>query len=631
MFTIAQIEVFTNHLNEIKDDLLLNKKETTDEVWWPTPYYVNPEEYAFQESYDIFNGNCGIALFFLELYRFDQNETHLDLISKMMCRIMKSEAVLKPKYFALYTGIGGVIYTNLKIFEVTGLQKYLDNALRLALSNQNQLGNELLKTDLLSGYAGNLLVFTLLYHHTQNDEVLKSIHVLLNRLVKEARVSKIGLKWDYNQSKKAYDSMAGFSHGASGIAYCLMQLGIYFNASGLLYLAEEALAYEMQYFHAPNKNWLDLRIGNYNLSKPGAHLWQLETFVSDMKGVNAWAHGAAGVGLSRSLAYQIFQKNIYNKQYNDALEKCFSDLENLTRPDFTLVSGYTGMIPFLMVHRNRSGVTEKISKLINGAIRQYQKTNSYSEYLSCGAHDYGLFSGKTGVGYMLIQVLLNDQSDSVAKPTLPKPRKIVNLEERFSEVKIKRQIFSSYYKGTIEKLRKAKISINALYEVENIDKFNHSLSTLIGQLEGNKDGILRSFDLESEILKLWKLHKGYFSYQQQNLYRNKKADEANLKPDSDLMELTLKLNDHVKYYNGHENPNGLLLFCNENGVEEIKIGVFPSSILKLLVDSEMKISKLIEKIVYEYFKQNAEKAKISQKVILQIRLLLKAGFVSCVE
>ncbi|MCX2586235.1 lanthionine synthetase LanC family protein [Pedobacter sp. MR22-3] len=630
MFTTAQIEVFINHLHEIKNDLRLNKKETADEAWWPTPYYINPDEYAFQESYDIFNGNCGIALFFLELYRFDQSETHISLIDKMMSRMMKSEAILKPSFFAFYTGLGGVIYTNLKIYEVTGIQKYLDNALLLTLSNQNQFSTKLLKADLLSGYTGNLLVFTLLYHHSQNEQVLQLIRLLLDRLIQEARVSEMGLKWDYHQSKKAYDSMTGFSHGASGIAYCLMQLSMYFDEPGLLYLAEEALAYEMQYYHAPANNWLDLRMGNYELSKPDAHLWQLETFISDMAGANAWAHGAAGVGLSRSLAYALTQKNIYSKQCNRALEKCLSDLQKKPRPDFTLVSGYTGMIPFLMYNKDRDGIADHICNAIDGAIKQYRKTNSYSEYLSCGADDYGLFSGKAGVGYMLLQLIAGDQSDSVAKPALPKPAKTINLEGRFSTVDIKRKIFSSYFKKTIGKLDLLGVSIGALYEVKNIDEFSEVLSVRISQIEGAHEAIMQSFRLESELLKLWKLHKGYFSYQQRNIYLKKNAESASQKSDSDFIALSLKLNDHVQYFGEDENGNKLLLYSHESGVEEIKIGIFPAIIVKSLINGKMKIGKLIDKITSEYFKPATEKEQINQKIVLQIRLLIKSGFL-CVE
>ncbi len=157
MFTAKQIERLRNQLYKIYDDLCLNFKETDQEIWWPTPFYINPEEYEFRESYDLFNGNCGIVLFFLQLYQFDRNADHLRIINKAMHRILNAEEVLHPKSFALYTGLGGVIYTCIKIYEVTNGGFYKEKALTLTLHHQKQL-TELLKADLLSGYSGNLLL-----------------------------------------------------------------------------------------------------------------------------------------------------------------------------------------------------------------------------------------------------------------------------------------------------------------------------------------------------------------------------------------------------------------------------------------------------------------------------------------
>jgi hypothetical protein len=44
----------------------------------------------------------------------------------------------------------------------------------------------------------------------------------------------------------------------------------------------------------------------------------------------------------------------------------------------------------------------------------------------------------------------------------------------------------------------------------------------------------------------------------------------------------------------------------------------------------MKMGKLIDKITSEYFKPATEKEQINQKIVLQIRLLIKSGFL-CVE
>lgn len=629
MFTTAQINILENYLNEIKDDLLAHKKQTADGVWWPTPYYVNATEYAFEESYDIFNGNCGIALFFLALFRLDRDEAHLLLIDKIMHRILKSEAISKPRFFACYTGLGGVIYTCLKIFELTGKPEYLSSALQLTLTHQKQISEGLIKADLLSGYTGNLLVLTLLYHHSRNEEVLALINLLLDRLITEARVSKTGLKWDYHASKKAYDSMTGFSHGASGIAYVLMQLSQYFSTPGLLYLAEEALAYEMQYFNPPSKNWLDLRIGNYNLSKPDAHLWKLETFISDMTSVNAWAHGAAGVGISRIQAFNHTQKDIYLQQCEVVLERCLNDINQLKRSDFTVVSGYCGMIPFLLKYQKSFGInlTQPILSVFQAAEMECLQTKGYNGYVSCAANDYGLFSGKAGVGYMLLQCLLGDRTDFVTMPGLPLNIQST-LAEQFSEQQIKERIFSTYYKRTIGKIKTVKANVAIDYCRPGIDAFKITLKEQINRLSADKQETMDMYHQESELLEMWKQHKGYFSGQQRSLHLKKEAEIANAKTDNEFTKLSLKLNSHVQYYMDFENNGGLILISDESGIREMQVGLLSNIILKSFSHHTINVDELINRIACEYFEANVSKEMLRNKLMQQMRLMINSGLIS---
>jgi hypothetical protein len=632
MFTEKQTENLKKQLYEIHRELCLNLIEKDEEIWWPTPFYINPDEYEFRESYDLFNGNCGILLFFLSLYKFDGNKAHLKVINKGMHRILNTDAVRKPKFFALYTGLGGVIYTCLKIFEVTGDVFYKEKALNLTLTNCKQLTENLLKVDILSGYTGNLLMLTLLYHHTGNIEIFNMVTSLIDRLILEARISEQGLKWDYSRSKKAYDSMTGFSHGASGIAWVLMQIGGYFSATGLIYLAEEALKYEMQYFQAPAKNWLDLRLGPHRLNKPNVHEWDLQTFLPEMTDVNAWAHGAAGIGLTRQMAFKLTKKKNYAKDCNIILERCLNDLVKFDRTDFTLVSGYTGMIPFLLNSSKVSGISNEteIVFILDQAAELYRKNQSYNTYVSCGIDDYGLLSGKAGIGYIILNILTDKNAGSILNPELPKQTKNLDFEEKYSEYHIKRAIFSRYYKRTLEALKGENSS---LFDVENINDFKIKLQAEISKR--NRREAKENFDLEQSIVDLWAQHKGYFSFEQKYKHLLRMADENLFVTDPDLMKRFFKLSDHVKIYrpDKESSHNVLLLISDENGIREMNIGVFAAMILNEIENSKIIGLDLINSIHRIFFKDNATEnllAELRNKVIQQIRLLIKAGFVEVI-
>lgn len=620
MFTTKQIEKFNRQLYEIYDELCFNFIETDREIWWPTPFYTNLDEYEFKESYDLFNGNCGIVLFFLKLYQFDRNADHLRIVNKAMYRILNSSEVLHPKFFALYTGLGGVVYTCLKIFEVTDDEFYKDKALALMLHNEKEL-TELLKADLLSGYTGNLLLFCLLYHHTNHPKVLSMVSFLIDRLIAEARISEQGLKWDYSRSKKAYDSMTGFSHGASGIAWVLMQVGQYFNATGLIYLAEEALRYEMQYFQESAKNWLDLRLGPHRLNKPDVHEWKLETFLPEMTDVNAWAHGAAGIALSRQMALQITKEKKYEEHCQNALERCLHDLEKLNRTDFTLVSGYCGMIPFLLECK----MDAQVALILGQASALHQKTNSYNTYVSCGIDDYGLLSGKAGIGYIILQILTDQSSAGILAPGLPHNDKKSVFEYEYSEIQIKKLIFSNYYTRTLNKLQHF-----SAFESKDIDGFKIKLQSEILQIQN--DEIAASFNLESALVDLWKKHKGYFSFEQKHKYWLKRVEENLKLCDQVLTDKNLRLSDRVKLYRPLKRiENGLLLFLSdENGVKEINVGLFTALILNAIEKEKMKGEELVKLLHATLFGDTPNEKSLMQladKVVQQTRLLIEAGFI----
>jgi len=624
MFTAKQNKNLEKQLYEIYGDLCFNLRETDQEIWWPTPFYINPDEYEFRESYDLFNGNCGIILFFLALYKFDGNIDHLRIVNKGMHRILNANEVLNPKFFALCTGLGGVVYTCIKVFEVTGDIFYKEKALELTLKNQLQLTTGLLKTDLLSGYSGNLLMLTLLYHHTNHPEVLNKVSSLIDRLIAEARISEQGLKWDYSSSKKAYDSMTGFSHGASGIAWVLMQVGQYFKAAGLIYLAEEALKYEMQYYHAPAKNWLDLRLGPHRLNKPDLHQWKLETFLPEMTDVNAWAHGAAGIGIAREMAFNLTKKKNYEVDCQNILDRCLSDLKKFNRTDFTLVSGYCGMIPLLLKHNMKS----QILFILNKAAELHQKTKSYNTYVSCGIDDYGLLSGKAGIGYVILNLLSNKNADSILAPKLPKGSGEHFFKDKYNKNQVKKSVFSKYFARTLEKLDAVDFTFS---DAESIHDFKTRLKLEVSKTNGL--GIQNVFDLESRLVDLWKRHKGYFSFEQKHKYLHKITSESLMITDQALMKKSFRLSGHVEIYQYNKDLNIHLLISEGNGIKELKVGVFAAMILNAIEKEKMKGVELVKSLQFILFGENPiEKflVELEDKVVQQIRLLIKAGFIKIV-
>ena len=549
-FTSLQLKRIHEQLEQVKSDLLSSSNRDDIGVYWQSPYYESAAQFSFKTTVDIFNGNSGIALFYIGVFELSGNREDLKMAEDIMDKVLQSEDVLSPRSFGFYTGLTGVAYVCIKLYELNKEEKYLQRACRLMLDNKENIVNNTAKADLLSGYCGSLLVMTLLYHHLKTKNLLVVVHQLINRVINEARISEIGLKWDYNQSKSAFDSLTGFSHGASGIAYCLMQVGNYFKNDGLIYLAEQTLAYEMQYFYAESGNWLDLRLGKYRLSLPNIHQWDLNIFLPEMKKVNSWAHGAGGVGLARLYAWQLTGKDLYLQQCQLVIERCLKDLEKLDRTDFTLCSGYTGLLLFLsefssLIEKDYSWLFVSVT---DQAKSQYENKRSYNTYISANQFDYGLLSGKAGVGYMLL-LLLNQETSNAVYPVLPQSEKLPTAMASHSKSAIQRRIFSTHYAKTIHYLDSFVPDFMQELQAENINEFEQKVYQKIsGSQELEDSGIAEVFDFENKMAIRWKLHKGYLCYQKKNDFILDKAKQLSLATDEELCGLSFKLYDHVNFY-----------------------------------------------------------------------------------
>lgn len=643
LFPPVQIEKINKQLQQLNADLLSAAIKDDTGLHWPSPYYESNGQFSFKTTMDIFNGSSGIALYFMALFEYSGKQENLKIAEDIVNRALKSAEVLEARSFGFYTGITGVIYTCIRLYELNRKKKYLKAASSLAKTNQENMVNRTVKADFLSGYSGSLFVITLLYHHVQSDTILTMIQQMVNRLIQEARISETGLKWDYDRSKSSFDSLAGFSHGASGIAYSMMQVGNYFKNEGLIYLAEQALQYEMQYFNLESDNWLDLRLGSYRLGLADAYKWDLNLFLPEMKDVNSWAHGAAGIGLARLYAWQISGNKTYLEQCKTALNRCMADLKKMDRTDFSLCSGYSGMLPFLLKFHQLSSedLSLELYTLIELANDQYEQKGSYNTYISANSFDYGLLSGKAGIGYMLLQ-LLNPEMNSVVYPVLPSNKANLNVNIGLSKRAIQHRIFFQYYPKTIQLLNIPDPDFIETLPAENLPEFEEALDQKINDLSALKGWKIKEvFDFEREMTRCWKVHKGYLCYAKKNEFIKSQNQQLPLIPDEELMRFEVKLADHVTFYlisstlrqvmELKATDQAALFVLEENGLNIIYIGQLPAIVISHLGKMDIDGNQLIDLILNKFLKKvpsDMEYESLKQRVILQIRSLIRTGIIS---
>ncbi|MFU1855627.1 lanthionine synthetase LanC family protein [Sphingobacterium sp. NGMCC 1.201703] len=644
LFHNLQRQRLNEHLEQVTQDILQACHQHEKGLYWLSPYYTSATTYDFKVTTDLFQGNSGIALFFLARYAYSGSQADLHIAQRTMDFVTDHLAQNSPQAFGLFTGLSGVIYTYIRLFELGSDPQYLDRAHALALTYQDQLVRQTIKADLLSGYSGSLFVFTLLQHYRPEPALIQLIQQLIDRLVQEARPSEKGLKWDYNQSKSAYDSLTGFSHGASGIAYMLLQVAEYFDNKALLYLAEEALLYEMQYFHADFDNWLDLRLGSHRLQSANVQQWELKNFLPHIQELNSWAHGAAGIGLARLAAWRATGKAAYLDQCRSIAKKCSADILRGDRQDYTVCSGYTGLLSYMLhyPHTTQEYSGELFLHVIDKAQQQYQTTGSYNSYISAGREDYGLLSGAAGIGYSILQ-LLNDRMSTVLCPRLPAAPKSAQQAFQLSLSELQRGLLEKYYPMTLQQLEEQPAMRKILDQVNGINDFENSLNELLLQA-GQAPKLWAVFALEQARNKKWKKHKGHLCYSRKNAYIKSKIQQLARSNVSDLAEHYFVLADHVSLYLLNEDLRkvlalnadrlAVLFIADEWGVSSTYIGMISTLLVQEVEDSPLIGSELNDRVSNKLRsrigKQN-DYSSLQAHISAQIRLLFESGILITTE
>lgn len=105
--------------------------------------------------------------------------------------------------------------------------------------------------------------------------------------MQEAEIQPRGIGWPKKEIQEP--ALAGFSHGAAGVAAALLALHQIQPDARYLAAAQNAFAYERSLFSEEAQNWPDLRQPTDEREKE----IEVERFML------AWCHGAPGVGLGR--------------------------------------------------------------------------------------------------------------------------------------------------------------------------------------------------------------------------------------------------------------------------------------------------------------------------------------------
>ena len=365
-------------------------------------------------DWDFYDGLPGIALFLAHLGVMTEQKRYTSLAQAAMTALRRQveEAKSFLKSIGGFDGWGGVIYT------LTHLGMLWDEPALLAEAQELvKLVPPLIEQDkgldIIAGSAGGIISLLGLYRCAPSESTLAAAIQCGDHLIAKAQKMAQGIGWVIAIQDKP---LTGLAHGAAGIAWALLELSALTGEQRFRTAALEGIAYERSLFLPEVGNWPDLR--NF-----------ADTVLSDNenqhKCMNAWCHGAPGIGLARLRSLPHLDDAEIRSEINTALKTtltrgfggnhslCHGDLGNL---ELLLQASQTLDDPQwkTQVDRLAAIILESIDK------------HGWLCGVPLGVETPGLMTGLAGIGYGLLRLAEPERVPSVL--VLEPPKNKLNQE-----------------------------------------------------------------------------------------------------------------------------------------------------------------------------------------------------------
>lgn len=342
----------------------------------------------------LYDGLPGMLLFLSYLAKLTGDSRHLDLAYRALYTLEKQMDKGKIadgfQSIGAFTGLGSLIYLFTHLSMLLNDGSLLQRAQALveeveALIEQDQ------RFDIIAGSAGCIVCLLALYQIAPSARTLDVAIRCGEHLLANAQERAGGIGW-YTLGQGV--ALAGFSHGAAGIALSLLQLADVSQQERFRQAALAALTYERTLFSAEQGNWARI----------------LEQGEPDFP--VAWCHGAPGIGLARlaSLPYlddpqirqeiQIALETTRTKSFGNNQSLCHGDLGNLE----TLLAATQVL--------DDPGYREDLRRLTSVIFSGIQE-HGWVTGVPLGIETPGLMVGLAGIGYQLLRLAAPEKIPSV--------------------------------------------------------------------------------------------------------------------------------------------------------------------------------------------------------------------------
>ncbi len=371
----------------------------------------------------LYSGSAGIALFLIELIGATPPDSNTDVAIRTarggLQHAITASELTRPagsRDFGFFIGSIGLAYALWRFHTVVGenvagleLERLLDR-----LSGRETVDGDL---DVIGGAAGAIPALLAIATSARYGRAAEIAERLGDHLLAVADEEAYGWSWSLN-ALWATRNLTGLAHGASGMARAFFELYGSTGQQRYLTAAREAIAYEQRQFSAEYQDWPDFRDAVGTILREGtkdeiAAITDQGIAPYRFREMHAWCHGAPGIALTRSRAYEITGELSYKEQ----LIKAYDHVRNeLSQPggDYSLCHGNFGIGEIATLCGATAGDQDALATardLALVAARCFHSIDGGREWpggIVRGRSDATLMTGVAGIGYHLLRLARPD-------------------------------------------------------------------------------------------------------------------------------------------------------------------------------------------------------------------------------
>lgn len=366
--------------------------------WLVLNFVPEIEQFAPQPiGLDLYNGRCGLSLFFAALERCAPGRGYGNLSYAALAPVRRWLA--KPTQRGLNDmGLGGLlgypsmIYALVRIGAFLGDDELLVEASRATRLITSAQINADTRLDLMGGVAGTILSLLACESDSgSNTEMIEKAIACGHHLLARREADRCGKRTWATFDKR---HLTGIAHGAGGIAYSLLRLFEKTGEPAFFTAAREAVEFEDAEFVPEEDNWPDRR----------PLLGKLPAGPEPPAFKVAWCSGAPGIALARLGALHLFDTLTVRRDITAALRTiCRTPL--LSRDH--ICCGNLGLVETLL----QAGLTLSERKWIKKATAlaaqvrsRARRQGSFNVSAPNAFFNPTLFQGAAGVGYEFMRL-----------------------------------------------------------------------------------------------------------------------------------------------------------------------------------------------------------------------------------